>query len=193
MVGEIAEGTESAEVEDTETVGGIKVGGVHEGCGFREVECTAFREDFADKLGTEIAVTEFEGDVETAEKKAEETVCILFPALEHMGDFGLCAVVDSVGDVDAEEGTGDISLGGVETTVEAFLHQAGREGESGVLAGEAVEDSQVSVEGEGNVGERFAGEVADQAGRDGGRASEEDVDGLHGSTSVWKDYLYYLY
>lgn len=192
-----AEITESAEVEDAEAFHGTEVGRVHKSGGFGEFERAAFGEDHTDKLGTEIAVGQFHRNLQAAEKQSDDAVGIIFAALEHIEDLIFRTVVHFIGHVHLQKSAWDIALFSVEAAVEVFFRKTRRQGKGGVFSCKAIQNGQLTVKRDGDMGERFAGKETDQPRRNRRRAGQKYVDGLHWNVPMLcseKYYeLYYLY
>ena len=128
------ESVETAEIENLQAVERAEIERVHEGSGFGKVESTAVGEDSADELGAEIAVRNIERDPQAAEKKSEKAVGVIVPVLKHIINERFCAGVDFVGDVHTEQSAGNIVLFSVESAVDMFFRESGRQGKCGVFS-----------------------------------------------------------
>ena len=180
---------EAAEIEDFQPVERAEIERMHEGCGFRECERAAFREDGADELGTEIAIGKIQGDAQMTEKETEDAVGIVFTPLKHIIYECFCAGIDFFRHIQPKQSAGNIALSAVESAVEMFFHESGGKRYGWVFPGEAVKNRQFRLERKGDMGERFAREQSDEPGCNGGGTRQQNVDGLHGKYLCQNDFF----
>ena len=129
-----------------------------------------------DELGTVVAVALGAVDADGGQKQADIIVMVLGAGLEHGADVGAQLAVGLFGDISLHHHDAGVLEALEGTEMGRFLDEAPSEGVIGVQPSEGVHDLQILGEGDGGVVVGSAGIQLEDAGQDGARLAQHDVD-----------------